>query len=49
METRRIGSLEVSVVGIGCNNIGGRLDRQGVRSVVEAALDAGVNFFETAD
>ena len=49
METRRIGSLEVSVVGLGCNNFGGRLDRQGARSVVAAALDAGVNFFDTAD
>lgn len=49
METRRIGSLEVSVVGLGCNNFGGRLDRQGARSVVAAALEAGVNFFDTAD
>jgi aryl-alcohol dehydrogenase-like predicted oxidoreductase len=49
VETRRIGSLEVSVVGLGCNNFGGRLDRQGTRSVVAAALDAGVNFFDTAD
>ncbi len=49
METRRIGSLEVSVVGLGCNNFGGRLDRQGARGVVAAALDAGVNFFDTAD
>ena len=49
METRRIGSLEVSVVGLGCNNFGGRLDRQGARDVVAAALDAGVNFFDTAD
>ena len=49
METRRIASLEVSVVGLGCNNFGGRLDRQGARSVVAAALDAGVNFFDTAD
>jgi aryl-alcohol dehydrogenase-like predicted oxidoreductase len=49
VETRRIGSLEVSVVGLGCNNFGGRLDRQGARSVVAAALDAGVNFFDTAD
>jgi aryl-alcohol dehydrogenase-like predicted oxidoreductase len=49
VETRRIGSLEVSVVGLGCNNFGGRLDRQGARDVVAAALDAGVNFFDTAD
>lgn len=49
METRRIGSLAVSVVGLGCNNFGGRLDRNGVQAVVDAALQAGVNFFDTAD
>jgi aryl-alcohol dehydrogenase-like predicted oxidoreductase len=49
VETRRIGTLEVSVVGLGCNNFGGRLDREGTRSVVAAALDAGINFFDTAD
>ncbi|MBV8203302.1 MAG: aldo/keto reductase [Acidobacteria bacterium] len=49
MQTRRIGTLEVSVVGLGCNNFGGRLDRAGTRAVVAAALDAGVNFFDTAD
>ncbi|HET7233937.1 MAG TPA: aldo/keto reductase, partial [Longimicrobium sp.] len=49
METRRIGSLEVSVVGLGCNNFGGRLDAQQTASVVDAALDAGINFLDTAD
>ncbi|HET7464259.1 MAG TPA: aldo/keto reductase [Longimicrobium sp.] len=49
METRRIGSLEVSVVGLGCNNFGGRLDSGETASVVDAALDAGVNFLDTAD
>jgi aryl-alcohol dehydrogenase-like predicted oxidoreductase len=49
LQTRRIGSLEVSVVGLGCNNFGWRLDREATRSVVAAALDAGVNFFDTAD
>ncbi len=49
METRRIGTLEVSMVGLGCNNFGGRLDREATRSVVAAALDAGINFFDTAD
>lgn len=49
METRRIGSLEVSVVGLGCNNFGGRLDAEQTASVVDAALDAGVNFLDTAD
>lgn len=49
METRRIGSLEVTIVGLGCNNFGGRLDEAGSAAVVHAALDAGINFFDTAD
>jgi aryl-alcohol dehydrogenase-like predicted oxidoreductase len=49
METRGIGSLQVSVVGLGCNNFGKRLDAAGTLAVVDAALDAGVNFFDTAD
>lgn len=49
METRRIGSLTVSVVGLGCNNFGGRLDERRTAAVVGAALDAGITFFDTAD
>ncbi len=49
MEKRRIGSLEVSVVGLGCNNFGRRLDEAGTNTVVAAALEAGVTFFDTAD
>jgi aryl-alcohol dehydrogenase-like predicted oxidoreductase len=49
METRRIGSLEVSVVGLGCNNFGGRLDVEATARVVHAALDADINFLDTAD
>lgn len=49
MDTRRIGSLEVSVVGLGCNNFGKRLDADATARVVHAALDAGVTFFDTAD
>jgi len=49
METRRIGTLEVSVVGLGCNNFGGRLDAGETARVVDAALDAGINFLDTAD
>jgi aryl-alcohol dehydrogenase-like predicted oxidoreductase len=49
VETRRIGSLEVSAVGVGCNNFGPRIDEAATRAVVHAALDAGVNFFDTAD
>jgi aryl-alcohol dehydrogenase-like predicted oxidoreductase len=49
METRSIGSLGVSTVGLGCNNFGRRLDEPGTREVIAAALDAGINFFDTAD
>jgi aryl-alcohol dehydrogenase-like predicted oxidoreductase len=48
-DMRRIGSLEISTVGLGCNNFGGRLDEQATARVVHAALDAGINFFDTAD
>jgi aryl-alcohol dehydrogenase-like predicted oxidoreductase len=49
MQTRKLGTLNVSVVGLGCNNFGGRLDQERTTAVVEAALDAGINFFDTAD
>lgn len=49
METRMIGSLKVTAVGLGCNNFGGRLDSDRTAMVVNAALDAGINFFDTAD
>jgi aryl-alcohol dehydrogenase-like predicted oxidoreductase len=49
MDKRRIGSLEVTVVGLGGNNFGGRLDLAATRRVVDAALDAGINFIDTAD
>jgi aryl-alcohol dehydrogenase-like predicted oxidoreductase len=49
MRTRKLGPLEVTVVGLGCNNFGGRLDEVGTKAVVDAALDAGVTFFDTAD
>ena len=51
MRARRLGAEgpEVSVVGLGCNNFGGRLDLEGTRAVVDAALDAGVTLFDTAD
>jgi aryl-alcohol dehydrogenase-like predicted oxidoreductase len=49
METRRIGQLEVSAVGLGCNNFGMRIDETETREVVDAALDAGINYFDTAD
>jgi aryl-alcohol dehydrogenase-like predicted oxidoreductase len=49
METRKIGSLNVSVVGLGCNNFGWRINPEATAAVVDVALEAGVNFFDTAD
>jgi aryl-alcohol dehydrogenase-like predicted oxidoreductase len=49
MDFRSIGSLRVSVVGLGCNNFGMRIDEGATTRVVDAALDAGINFFDTAD
>ena len=49
MEQRKIGSLSVTVVGIGCNNFGARIDEKRTEEVVDAALAAGINFFDTAD
>ncbi|MFN8163334.1 MAG: aldo/keto reductase [Solirubrobacterales bacterium] len=50
--SRRLGDseLEVSVIGLGCNNFGRRLDRDGTVAVLEAALDArSITLFDTAD
>jgi aryl-alcohol dehydrogenase-like predicted oxidoreductase len=51
LPTRRLGSsvLEVSVVGLGCNNFGHRLDLDGTAAVLDGALGAGITFFDTAD
>jgi aryl-alcohol dehydrogenase-like predicted oxidoreductase len=49
LETRRIGSLEVSLAGLGCNNFGMGLDYHRSARVIGAALDAGITFFDTAD
>jgi aryl-alcohol dehydrogenase-like predicted oxidoreductase len=49
MEKRRIGSLEVGLVGLGCNNFGGRLDAARSTAVIHAALDAGITLLDTAD
>lgn len=49
LQRREIGSLEVSVVGVGCNNFGGRIDENRTREVIDAALAEGINFFDTAD
>jgi aryl-alcohol dehydrogenase-like predicted oxidoreductase len=49
VEKRKIGSLEVSLAGVGCNNFGWRIDADGTAAVVTAAIEAGMNFFDTAD
>lgn len=49
MQTNKLGSLDVSVLGIGCNNFGMKNDEAESVQVVHASLDAGINFFDTAD
>lgn len=49
MDTRRIGSLDVSAVGLGCNNFGWHIHEAASQKVVDAALDAGVTHFDTAE
>lgn len=51
MEQRNLGNsgLRVSLVGLGCNNFGMKLDLEETRAVVHAALDAGITLFDTAD
>ncbi|THF86257.1 aldo/keto reductase [Deinococcus sp. KSM4-11] len=51
MQTRPLGhsGLQVSTVGLGCNNFGGRLDQAATDAVVRRALDAGITLFDTAD
>jgi aryl-alcohol dehydrogenase-like predicted oxidoreductase len=51
VEQRNLGKsgLRVSVVGLGCNNFGGRIDLAATKKVVHKALDLGVTFFDEAD
>jgi aryl-alcohol dehydrogenase-like predicted oxidoreductase len=51
LPTRPLGTsgLDVSIVGLGCNNFGRRIDLEATRAVVDAALEEGVTFFDTAD
>jgi aryl-alcohol dehydrogenase-like predicted oxidoreductase len=49
MDKRKIGALDVSVVGLGCNNFGWRIGPEESAKVIHAAIDEGINFFDTAD
>src|SRR2546425_80024 len=51
MEKRPLGTsgLEASLVGLGCNNFGMKIDLAASRAVITAALDVGITFFDTAD
>lgn len=49
MQTRKVGSLRVSVVGLGCNNFGWRIDAEASAKVIDTAIESGVTFFDTAD
>lgn len=49
MEKRRIGALEVSVIGLGCNNFGWKIDESATQRVIDAAISDGINFLDTAD
>ena len=51
MQFRNLGrsGLRVSLVGLGCNNFGGRIDLDATRKVVDAAIEHGITLFDTAD
>tara|TARA_Y100001934_G_scaffold276628_1_gene373600 strand:+ start:1588 stop:2514 length:927 start_codon:yes stop_codon:yes gene_type:complete len=52
METKMIGGaygLKASLVGLGCNAFGRRVDEAGTRAVMDAAIDSGITFFDTAE
>ena len=51
MELRQLGSsdVKVSVIGLGCNNFGGRIDLEATRRVLDATIALGVNHLDTAD
>jgi aryl-alcohol dehydrogenase-like predicted oxidoreductase len=51
IETRPLGhsGIQVSVIGLGCNQFGGRLDLEGTRAVLDGAISEGITFLDTAN
>lgn len=52
MDRRTIGGeggLDVSLVGLGCNAFGGRVDEKGTHAILDAAIDVGIDFIDTAE
>src|SRR5690242_10726483 len=51
MDYRQLGAsgVRVSVIGLGTNQFGGKVNRQGVQAIIDQALDLGMNFIDTAD
>lgn len=51
MEYKRVGDsgLQVSAVGLGCNNFGMRIDKDATKSVVDKAIEVGITLFDTAN
>lgn len=51
MQYRNLGNagVKVSAIGIGCNQFGGKVDKDGTKEIIHKALDEGINFFDTAD
>lgn len=51
MQYRKLGNsgLKISAIGLGTNQFGGKVDQQGVKDIISAAVDLGINFFDTAN
>jgi aryl-alcohol dehydrogenase-like predicted oxidoreductase len=51
VEYRQLGKsgLRVSAIGLGTNQFGGKVDQEGVNSIIDAAIDLGINLIDTAD
>ena len=51
MKYRKLGNsgLDVSTVGLGTNNFGGRMDLESTKEVIHKSIELGINFFDTAN